>query len=238
MAPNTLIHRGLALAFLLALPVLVLFAEAIDLPLAAAFFDPALDRFPARGQALPEMLHAGIALVGRLLAALFALGLVAGLLRRRLLGIDARAHAFLLSCLVVGPFLLGNVVLKNQWGRARPVQLEQFGGSHEFTPPLWISRQCEANCSFVSGDASLGFMLHAFAYLPAARRRRHLLFWAGMGAGIAAGALRIWMGAHFLSDVVFSAGFMLLAGAACHALFYGRDRTMAWWRQWWSPSAT
>ena len=35
---------------------------------------------------------------------------------------------FLLSTLVLGPLLLVNVILKNDWGRPRPVEVDAFGG--------------------------------------------------------------------------------------------------------------
>ena len=225
-----------ATAFILigSLPVLVLWPAPIDLAISTWFFDPALDRFPARGQAFPEAAHAAISLIGKVLAALFAAGLIGCLLTRRaLVRLDARAYGFLLCCMLMGPLVISNGLFKNHWGRARPMQLIEFGGTHEFTPPLLIADQCQRNCSFVAGDPSVGFMLHCLAYLPSARRRRQWLFWAGMVAGAAAGALRIWMGAHFFSDVIFAAVFMLLVAALVHAVFHGWRSTRVWWLDWW-----
>ena len=230
---NKWAHRALALGLALSLPILVLWAPQIDLPISALFFDLSVERFPARGQPFPETAHAAIRIGGQLFATLLALGLVATVVSKKTIaGINAKAFAFLLCCMVAGPVLVTNTLLKDHWGRARPVQVVEFKGTREFTPPLLVAHQCEKNCSFIAGDPSVGFMLHCLAYLAAPGRRRRILFWSGMAAGSAAGALRIWMGAHFFSDVVFAAAFMLVTAAALHAVFFGWRVTLEWWRDW------
>lgn len=108
---------------------------------------------------------------------------------------------FLILVLLIAPGLLVNVTLKdNSFGRPRPVHLEEFGGTSQFTPVLTYSGQCQKNCSFVSGHAALGFYLIAFGWLFARRD----LFLLGVAVGIAVGSVRIMQGGHFLSDVVFS----------------------------------
>lgn len=226
-------HRALALGLALSLPALVLWAPQIDLPISAWFFDTSVERFPARGQPFPEAAHDAIRIGGQLFAALLALGLLAtAVSKKSIAGENAKAFAFLLCCMVAGPVLVTNTLLKDHWGRARPMQVVEFKGTREFTPPLLIADQCDKNCSFVAGDPSVGFMLHCLAYLAASGRRRRILFWSGMAAGATAGALRVWMGAHFFSDVVFAAVFMLLTAAALHALFHGWRNTRDWWRDW------
>ena len=222
---------ALGLLLLIVLALLVLWAERIDLPIAALFFDPSLDRFPARGAWLPELLHNAISGLGITLTALLFLALISALVSRSTIaGQPPRALGFALCCLVIGPVVIANGVFKDHWGRARPMQLEQFGTGHaRFTPPLLIADQCAKNCSFVSGDPSVLFMLHGFAYIAATRRRRQWLFWGSMAAGSAAGALRIWMGAHFFSDVVFAGVFMVITASLLHCLFFGRGHTRDWW---------
>ena len=47
----------------------------------------------------------------------------------------------MLFLLLLGPGLLVNVVLKdNSTGRARPSQVLEFGGSHQFSSPFEISQ--------------------------------------------------------------------------------------------------
>lgn len=116
------------------------------------------------------------------------------------------AAAFFLAAVILGPGLVVNGLFKSHWGRARPAQVQEFGGQRLFTAALQPSRQCAKNCSFVSGHASIGFVLMAFACIF--RRQRRLWLLAGLGAGALVGLARIAQGGHFVSDVVFS-GFVV-----------------------------
>ncbi|MBI1273718.1 MAG: phosphatase PAP2 family protein [Alphaproteobacteria bacterium] len=160
-----------------------------------------------------------------------AAALSAALRKKPVCGQSARAWFFLLGALLIGPGLTANLVLKDHWGRARPSQIEQFGGTAQFTPPLLPADQCVRNCAFVSGDASFGFYLAAFAYLAAGARSRRL-FLAGLGAGGLMGVNRIAMGAHFMSDVIYAAASMLAVCALVHAFMFGFEKTRAAWRGW------
>ena len=164
---------------------------------------------------------AGLALIAVLAgrAALVGRG-VGGRAARWLPG--TRVAVYLLAVLIVGPGLVANSLFKENWGRARPSQTEEFGGDKTFSPPLVISDQCETNCSFVSGDASVGFALTA-AGLVAARRKR-LWIAAGLAAGSVIGLGRVAMGAHYPSDVAFAGVFVILAAALLHRLVFGARR--------------
>ena len=111
---------------------------------------------------------------------------------------------FLAASLALGPGLIVNVLLKEHWGRARPSQITEFGGTAHYTPPLMMADQCTANCSFSSGHGALGFWLIAFALL-APPRWRPLAVGAALTFGVFVGVTRIAQGGHFLSDTVFSA---------------------------------
>ena len=132
-----------------------------------------------------------------------------------------RSAAFLLAVLLVGPGIIVNAVFKDHWGRARPAQTREFGGERTFSPPLVISDQCSRNCSFVSGDASVGFSLAALGLVFARRRRSWIL--VGLAAGVAIGILRVALGRHYPSDVIFSGVFVLLTAALLHRLMIGRN---------------
>ena len=69
---------------------------------------------------------------------------------------------FIFSTVLFNLIIVVNVILKNTWGRARPNDILQLGGNQIFTPWYQISDSCITNCSFVSGDASVGFSLIAF----------------------------------------------------------------------------
>jgi lipid A 4'-phosphatase len=119
-------------------------------------------------------------------------------------GLDRKALIFIFLTIALGPGLLANVVFKDHWGRARPAQIEAFGGTRQFTPAPLPATQCESNCSFVSGHAALGFSLVAFAFLwPPGGARRNITI-AALAIGALVGFGRIVQGAHFLSDVVYA----------------------------------
>ena len=129
-----------------------------------------------------------------------------------------RGVLFLVVVLVLGPGLLVNALVKNNSGRARPVQVEQFGGERHFTPAFVVADQCEKNCSFVSGHAAMGFFFIAFAWVL--KDRRWLLYGGLIGGLVGLG--RIIQGAHFLSDVIFSFVLVLLTTMLCARWLLGR----------------
>ncbi len=152
--------------------------------------------------------------------ALFGL-LVTAWRRSQVFGLGVPHWAYLVACLVIGPGLITNSILKDNWGRARPIQTEQFGSSGKFTPALVPSTACDRNCSFVSGESSSIFMVFfALAFLLA--KYRTLLLAAGVLIGSLSGLVRIGMGGHFLSDVAFSGIFMLLTASALYWLIVTR----------------
>src|ERR1700759_5627042 len=68
--------------------------------------------------------------------------------RTRLL-VPGRAIVFLLATLALGPGLFTNVLVKDHWGRPRPIDVTAFGGADQFVP-WWDPRgTCPKNCSFV-----------------------------------------------------------------------------------------
>lgn len=134
------------------------------------------------------------------LLVLFVLGFV--LPRGSWLGRNRRAIAYLFLALAIGPGLIVNSLLKETSGRARPVQIEQFGGSKQFTPAFVIADQCDRNCAFVSGHVAAATMPVAGYFLASTRRRRRLWLAGGVALGLAVGLARLVVGAHFLSDVV------------------------------------
>jgi len=109
---------------------------------------------------------------------------------------------FLFLATLLGPGLVVNTILKDNWGRARPRHVIEFGGKALHTPPFVISKECDRNCSFVCGHAAAGFMFVALAFLF--KRREKEIFLASLFAGFLIGLVRVAQGGHFLSDVIFS----------------------------------
>lgn len=107
---------------------------------------------------------------------------------------------FLLVALILGPGLVVNQVFKENWGRARPREVVNFGGNSQYTSPMQISNECDGNCSFVSGHAAGAFFILSLTWVF--RHRRWL--WLGLLSGGLVGIGRVLQGGHFFSDVVFS----------------------------------
>ena len=99
---------------------------------------------------------------------------------------------------------LQTILLKNSWGRERPNDILELGGDGIFTPWFVFSDFCEKNCSFVSGDASVGFSIIVFYFLT----NKKIFIWLSLFSGWLLGIIRILEGGHFLSDVLF-AGFFI-----------------------------
>jgi lipid A 4'-phosphatase len=131
----------------------------------------------------------------------------------------SRAALLMLLTLALGPGLLANVILKDMWGRPRPIEVMEFGGPLKFVP-WWDPRgACPKNCSFVAGEPSAAFWTLALAAL-APPHWRALAYGAALAFGVAIGFLRVAAGGHFISDVVFAGVFMFLLIWIMHGLFY------------------
>lgn len=129
------------------------------------------------------------------------------LLKRDLCRIDGKKVCYLFLVLILGAGLIVNVIFKDNFGRARPRDIEEFGGSKRFTPAFVVSYECDRNCSFSSGEGAGGFF--ALALASVLSRRRAILL-AGVGIGILVSWSRIASGAHFFSDTVVSFFVMLI----------------------------
>jgi membrane-associated PAP2 superfamily phosphatase len=127
-------------------------------------------------------------------------------------------HALLmLFTLVLGPGLLANAILKDNWGRPRPMEVTEFGGPLKFLP-WWDPRgPCPKNCSFIAGEPSGAFWTLAPAALTPPHWRA-LAYGTALTFGTAIGLLRAAGGGHFFSDVVFAGVFMFLLIWIMHGL--------------------
>ena len=84
--------------------------------------------------------------------------------------------------------------------RYLPNDILDFGGEDKFSAWFQYSDACNSNCSFVSGDASVGFSLIVLYLIT----KNRLFFWLSLLSGIILGAVRISEGGHFLSDILMS----------------------------------
>lgn len=158
------------------------------------------------------------------------LGLVLAILRRApALGIPARVWGFILALYIIAPGLIVNVGLKSYWGRARPANVVEFGGTKSFTPFWQMADQCPKNCSFVSGEgaASMALGISLFVLiraagdgLPAVLRRLGLL--VAVAVPVVGGAQRLMTGRHFLSDTLMAMAIVAAVALVLQAVLLRR----------------
>lgn len=135
---------------------------------------------------------------------IFGLWLGGRLNCRVIAGVNRRVMLLTFGTLVLGPLLAINGILKSFWGRARPMEIFEFGGFKTFSPAGIISNQCSLDCSFASGHTAMGFWALSLALLAPRRFRRQAVA-AALTLGALLGIGRIAQGMHFLSDVLFAA---------------------------------
>src|SRR5439155_19605392 len=124
-------------------------------------------------------------------------------LPRRPMLIPGRGAVLMIATLTLAPGLLANVILKDEWGRPRPQEIEAFGGREHFVA-WWDPRgDCPTHCSFVAGEPSGAFWTLAPATLVPPPWRA-LAYGAAVAFGSAVGVLRMAAGGHFFTDVVFA----------------------------------
>jgi lipid A 4'-phosphatase len=192
----------------------------LDLDIAAISFDSSRHLFGVNGQLWVQHTReaARIAIALLVLPAFLAIALKLIFPRRPVL-IEARAAIFLIATLALGPGILTNLLLKDHWGRPRPIDLQEFGGDYRFKP-WWDPRgDCPNNCSFIAGEPSGAFWTLAPAAL-APPPLEPLAYGTALAFGIGVGAMRIAAGAHFFSDVVFAGVLTYLLIWLVHGLIY------------------
>jgi lipid A 4'-phosphatase len=156
-------------------------------------------------------------------AAVVALVIKLVLPRRKLL-MPGRAILFLIATMALGPGLLVNVTLKDYWGRPRPIDVSELGGTERFVA-WWDPRgDCPGNCSFVSGDVSgMAWTMAPAALAPP--QWRALAYGAALALTAGMAAMRMMAGAHFFTDTVFAGVFTFLIVWFAHGLIYRWPRT-------------
>lgn len=183
----------------------VVLFPAVDLAVARLAFNGTAFPYDAWWVKLQQGALSG--LIGAVLLAVVAVYAWNRLRGRKVMKIDGHKVAYLFAVLIIGAGLIVNLGLKDNFGRARPRDIAEFGGPMHFTPAYTISQECTVNCSFSSGDSAAGFFALAVAMVLG--RRRGLYIAAGtVGATIS--VLRIAAGAHFFSDTVVSFFVMLI----------------------------
>lgn len=189
----------------------------LDLAVSNLFYRPGAG-FPVADVAVIEVLRLALwRLSGLMVLAALLFLLLSRATGRAPFQVPGRVWGFILLVYAFGTGLLVHCLLKPYWGRARPAQVIEFGGTAQFTPPWQISQECARNCSFVSGEVSgaVAFSVGLWAILtaldwrlpPAWHRRGRIV---AVAIPLATGLQRLASGRHFLSDIVLSALLTLL----------------------------
>ncbi|HEX4407880.1 MAG TPA: phosphatase PAP2 family protein [Xanthobacteraceae bacterium] len=217
---------GLKIALVIAFVVGVICAvdPQLDIDLSELFFSRVIGLFDANSQWWVQLGRNSSRVIITLLVLPGFIAVLGKLIvPRRPMLIEARTALFLVATLAIGPGVVTNLILKDHWGRMRPIDLAQFDIHHNNTgqfTPWWDPRgECPNNCSFIAGEPSGAFWTLAPAAL-APPELRALAYGAALVFGTAVSILRIAAGAHFFSDTVFAGVFMYLVIWSIHGLIY------------------
>ncbi len=221
MLKKRLFELALVFLFLLLASAAIWFTDADRLIIAtlvprdlsvAAVLPASSWAWPA-GNLFPwHQLYRWAAVPAVLIAAAALLALLAGFFADR--WTDWRKPAlFILLFIAIGPGLTVNFLLKEQIGRARPREIVEFGGSHQFTQ-FWQTGNAGGNSSFPSGHAAIAFFTIApwFALRGRCKKTAATFLMVGLTFGVLVGIARILQGGHFASDILWAGGLLYLIG--------------------------
>ena len=208
----------------------------IDLRVSDAFHDPATG-FAIEGNPITEALRLVIWNVAILFCLAAAFGTALGMVGREFI-LPTRVWSLILALYILGPGVMVEMLAKPVWGRARPAQIADFGGSLPFSPPNELVGICTRNCSFVSGEVS-GATVTAVALVLVCHYHKQKIhktlstavLMAAWCLPLVVALQRIAAGRHFLSDAVFAVLFTLLLALALSALRLPMSRDMRWLRR-------
>lgn len=190
----------------LTIAVILAWFPQIDIAVSRYFYDPQLGFVHGKAEWVRAVSH-----VTSFAGAIFVLLCVGWWMLGKMWPlskpIPTRLMAYFLLVFVIGPVMIVNFGLKENWGRVRPIETTLFDGKGDFTPYYLPTGACESDCSFTSGHSSRGFffMAVAIAAYGLGWRHRHLILTGAVAFGLLAATLRIIEGKHFLSDVTLSA---------------------------------
>lgn len=189
-------------------PVFVLFAlifvtfPELDLWFTSLFYVEG-EGFPLNENPVVQVVYVVFRYIPALLIPVMLLMLAAPWFIKKLQS-TRKYTTFLLLVLLIGPGIIVHPVLKDNWDRPRPRDVQEFGGQFQFQPAFIPAENGGRHKSFASGHGAMGFYFIAFAWVF--RKRRW--FVAGLAVGAIVSMGRIVQGGHFFSDVA-TAGFIV-----------------------------
>ena len=180
----------------------------LDILVSGQFFDSAALKNPWEGSHSPGvrfLYHSIPAMTTAVIISTLLIILVANATRKwRLQRLKA---TYVLLVFLIGPGLIVNAILKDNWGRPRPRDTVDFGAELQYLPP-WKADFGGEGRAFPSGHASAAFALLAF-YLLSRRKRRedgreNLVLASVLSYASLVGYARIAEGGHYLSDIIWA----------------------------------
>ncbi|MBI5570514.1 MAG: phosphatase PAP2 family protein [Desulfomonile tiedjei] len=130
----------------------------------------------------------------------------------------ARPCLVIILTIALGPGLLVNGLLKNYWGRPRPVEVSALGGDWEYRS-VWEPGTPGRGKSFTCGHCSMAFALgSAAAFAPYFPIASGAALVASVGYGALMGVARMAQGGHFPTDVLWSGILVFMIVAALYYL--------------------
>jgi lipid A 4'-phosphatase len=219
--PNRFFSLHVHLHLFLGFTIFFLLSPQIDIGFSAVFYDPARGFFLSQIEAL-RLVRGGLWNLSLAIVLVSLLMLALHPFRRNARHLATRYWGFAAALFLLGPGLLVNVILKGYWGRARPSDIAEFGGTQVYTPPFQIADQCVSNCSFVSGEgagsAAAAIVIAVFARSALSGRALYLAYGVAALVVVFGAGLRVLFGGHFLSDTVFAVLMMGLLADILHRL--------------------
>ena len=212
-APVSLFRNWVAApSLLLGVCSVLVTTTRLDLLTAGEFYDFSQCQWPLKKFWLCELVKDFGPLPGVIVCVLGLMLLGRGFCQRHV-DKHVRLGMFLVLSFLLGPGLIVNVALKNNFGRPRPHEVLEFSGRFCFAG-LGIPGSAGTNSSFPSGHAAAAFFvaIAGMGLLILGRKRSGVAVTIlGLVFGLGVGAARMAQGAHFLSDILWSAGIVYLS---------------------------
>lgn len=202
---------------LIFLGVMLYFFPELDLAISALIFDET-SKFYLSNEPILKIIYKSV----NVLAITMALGVIGAYVyqlytKKSIKYFDKKALVYIFMVFAFGSGVIVNLGLKQNFGRARPAEIVQFGGEKKFTPAAVVNWEYGKECdSFSCGHCSFALGFIAFFFLF---RKRWILITA-VSYGLIVSLGRILQGGHFFSDFIFSWIVMLLTAKLLYDYMY------------------
>jgi len=205
------------MAFALLSAIFILFPQ-IDLYVSSLFFDGT--KFPFKRTWFEQLFfHSVRPMIITFSVISVAIFVYNFFMKKNILNINAKVLLYLILTLSIAPGLIVNATLKDNWGRARPNEVINFGGTKEFTPAFIPTNQ--GGYSFSSGHAAAAFSLMGFVVLASKRRKMWMAIVLSYASAMS--LVRIAAGGHFLSDTVTSFFIVYISTSILYLLIFKKE---------------